>query len=221
MKFGLNDYVMMFKKRGVRLPINYFFQNHLFDLINNVDTHVWLPKSEFKESLENFENGVLYMSSWTNIIKESTNFCLNLLKDNPVNINLIDIGCGKGKVLCVWSKTYKNEYPLIGIEYSKVLSDICLVNLKKINAQNYNILNCDACDLNYDNTADVNIFYLYNPFDDIILNKIIKKISNKKCIVIYNNPVYRESFIDNGFKILKEKHGWHPNAQYSIFANGL
>lgn len=221
MKFGLNDYVMMFKKRGIRLPLTYYFQNHLFDIINNTDTHVWLPKIEYNEKLKNFDHGVLYMSSWTNIIKETTDFCLNLVKDHKLKINLIDIGCGKGKVLCVWSKIYKNQFPLIGIEYSKNLSNICLNNLKIINAQNYQVFNCDACDINYNFNSNINIFYLYNPFNRNILKKILRKIVLNKCIVIYNNPVLREEFLNSGFIILKEKKGWHSNAEYSIFSHTL
>ena len=37
--FGIKDYNNMRKKYGIKLPFLYFFENHLFDLLNNVDTH--------------------------------------------------------------------------------------------------------------------------------------------------------------------------------------
>ena len=59
----------MAKSRGLKLPIKYFLENHLFDIINRTDTHRWLPKEYYKENLNNIDHGVLYMSSWTSILK--------------------------------------------------------------------------------------------------------------------------------------------------------
>jgi len=53
----------MWRARGIRLPLQYFFQNHLFDLINGTDTHFRLEKKDYKGQPEGFESGVLYMSS--------------------------------------------------------------------------------------------------------------------------------------------------------------
>ena len=56
--FSFKDYYRMYKSRGLRLPVYYFFENHLFDLLNNTDTNVWLPKIHYSEKPKNFSNGV-------------------------------------------------------------------------------------------------------------------------------------------------------------------
>jgi precorrin-6B methylase 2 len=221
MKFGLSDYIAMYKKRGIRLPFNYFFENHLFDIINGTETHTWLPKENFKETPKNFEHGVIYMSSWTSIVKGTTNYLLKNFSLNIEDCAFIDIGCGKGKVLCVWSKIFSNRYNtlLVGLDYSKTLLQICENNLRAVSATNYKLLNCDATEEKFDYKRQTNIFYLYNPFDEVVLEKVIQQMKSQNCLVIYNNPQCKQVFIDNRFSIVKEQKEWHPNADYVIFSN--
>jgi hypothetical protein len=42
--FGFPDYWRIFKKYGPRLPLTYFLEAHLFDLIHKTNTQTWLPK---------------------------------------------------------------------------------------------------------------------------------------------------------------------------------
>ena len=57
------------------------------------------------------------------------------------------------------------------------------------------------------NYNEYNFFYLYNPFPEIILKKVIdslkKQILNKSIKIIYNNPVGHNFLINNGFILLK------------------
>lgn len=219
MKFGLNDYFRMWKKRGIRLPISYFFQTHLFDIIHHTDTHTWLPKEKYIDAPKNFKNGVLYMSSWTNTVKLATNKAIDLFDLDPKNVTLVDVGCGKGKVLCVWSKMFPNAENIIGLDYSSHLIEICKRNLKRISASNVELICGDATniELNYD--CEVFIFYLYNPFNSTILGEFINKISNKRAVIIYNNPIHKDTLFDRGFNELLDKESWHPNANFAIFSN--
>ena len=219
MKFGLNDYFRMWKKRGIRLPLSYFLQTHLFDIIHRTDTHIWLPKEKYIDTPKNFENGVLYMSSWTNTIKLATNKAIDLFFLNPKNFALVDVGCGKGKVLCVWNKMFPRAKNIIGLDYSPHLVEICKRNLKKISALNVELICGDATDIKLDYDCEVFIFYLYNPFDSKILDKFLNKISNKRVVIIYNNPMHKDVLIDKGFKEFFDKESWHPNSNFAIFSN--
>ena len=221
MKFGFKDYIKMYRKRGLKLPIFYFFQNHFFDIWHQTETHTWLQKKDYVESPMNMKHGVLYMSSWTNIVKKSTSMIVKNFSTDADDCAFIDIGCGKGKVLCVWSRMFqkKSDRLLIGLDYSKSLLNICENNLKVISASNYKLINCDVTKISYDYGKKLNIYYLYNPFDYIILNKVVDKINQKKCYVIYNNPIHETVFIEKGFKIIEKKMGWHPNVNYIIFTN--
>jgi SAM-dependent methyltransferase len=219
MKFGLKDYFLMYKKYGIRLPISYFFQTHIFDLINGTDTHVWLPKENFIDKPKNFDNGVLYMSSWTNTIKESTLKVFEIFSLNVSDVAFVDIGCGKGKVLSVWNRMFLDAKRIVGIDYSPYLLGICESNLQKISASEIELICGDATDLNLNFGCSVNILYLYNPFDAEILSKFVQNIHKKNTIVIYNNPLHKDIFFANGFSQFYEENSWHPNADFSILSN--
>jgi ubiquinone/menaquinone biosynthesis C-methylase UbiE len=220
MKFGLKDYYYMFINKGFRLPIIYFFQNHLFDIINKTDTHKWLPKENFTDRPKDFDNGVLYMSSWTSVIKKSTTISLNLFSLNSKDVVFVDIGCGKGKVLCVWKKILKDVKEIIGIEYSQQLLDICKDNLKKISSKlKINLIHDNALNLKLRSKDNFYILYLYNPFNKKVLEKFIKILKNRKVIIIYNNPIHKDIFLKNNFIIHFLNNSWHPNSNFIVFSN--
>lgn len=219
MKFGFKDYFLMYKKRGIRLPVSYFFQTHLFDLINGTDTHRWLPKENYIDKPKNFENGVLYMSSWTGTIKEATNKAIDIFSLNSKDITFIDIGCGKGKVLYVWKKMFLDAKRIVGIDYSYNLIKVCKNNFKKINSNNIEIICGDAIEIDLVIDSSAHLFYLYNPFNEKVLRKFLKNLKNKKVIIIYNNPVHKKIFINSGFREYFNKEGWHQNIKYKIFSN--
>lgn len=121
----------------------------------------------------------------------------------------LDFGCGKGAVLA-----YATEYhfkKIIGIEYSKGLSEIADLNMKKLSLKSkssieYEILNMDASE--YKIPPEVDCIYLFNPFDACILEKVVKNILNslheynRKIIIIYTNAIHEEVLIKHSFETL-------------------
>ena len=218
--FGILDYLRMFRSRGVRLPIAYFFQNHLFDLVSGTDTHQRLPKTDYKDTPENFSHGVLYMSSWTNVIRNSTR---DLLRHTEIQLDdclFMDLGCGKGKVLCVWSAMFKDSPKtpsFIGIEYSEHLISVCKRNLNIVKGKNVELLHTDVAKLSFDDEFVHRVIYMYNPFDEKILRKVLSNLRKPGTFIIYNNPVFDQIFQEFGFARIKNKLGWHPNSSYSIY----
>lgn len=118
---------------------------------------------------------------------------------------IIDIGCGKGALLWVFSK-----YPfghIAGLEYSKALCEICSENMKKLDLD-VDIINGDA---NFYNDYDrYNYMYLYNPFQSAIMTNFIHNLhesivrSSRKVRIIYTNPVCLEDFLRSGFLVEEE-----------------
>ncbi|MEW5785227.1 MAG: hypothetical protein AB1767_09175 [Bacillota bacterium] len=96
-KFSITAYFKMAKARGLRLPIQYFFQNHLFDIINGADTHFRLEKDDYKTCPRNFEDGILYMSCLTNEVKKALLWVYGRTGINFYDYQFLDLGCGKGK----------------------------------------------------------------------------------------------------------------------------
>lgn len=98
----------------------------------------------------------------------------------------IDIGCGKGGTLY-----YASKYPfkrIAGIEIEDSLYDIAVRNFKRLRMPQIEIFHEDA--LKFKLYGEFNIFFLFNPFDDWIYQKVIDKL----CDVFTNerkmNKVY-------------------------------
>lgn len=216
--FSAKDYLNMMKKRGIRLPITYFFENHYFDIKRKIDTHTWLPIEKFDENIKNIENGTLYMCSWTSIIKKATLKMKKLSHFDFNNSDFIDIGCGKGKVLIVWDEILKEKIRIFGIDYSEQLVSTCLKNLRNIELRHeIKVIKNDITEVDFSEFKDNIVIYMYNPFNKIILQILLSKIKDKNICIIYNNPIYNGILISDGFKLAYEQKGWHPNYNFSLF----
>ncbi len=121
-------------------------------------------------------------------------------------VHFLDIGCGKGRAMCV--AAYYGAKNITGIDFSK---DFCLVAEKnmavtrqKFPEMLYTIINNDA--FYYEIPEDVDCIFLFNPFDEIILDGVVERILEsheanlRKITIIYVNPLHKEVFTDAGFK---------------------
>lgn len=214
----IKNYYRMFKKRGIRLPVFYFLNVHLFDLINKTDTQEWLPKHVYNKNLKNLKFGVLYMAAWTSAINWAFNFCRKKLKKDFKNFKFIDIGCGKGKVLITWGincKKKKLNMNISGFDYYKPLIEVAKNNLKKTGLNNkIKIEKKDVINFKFKN--ENTIFFLYNPFNLNILKKIIKKLQNKRYLIVYNNPVHLNFFKKNNFNEIGTLKKFHKSQNVSV-----
>ena len=129
---------------------------------------------------------------------------LNLLTLKPF-YHFLDIGCGKGRALCV--AAHKGCMKLTGIDLSKELCDKAKENLnitkQKIPALNFSVINNDA--FYFEIPADVDCIFFFNPFDEIIMSGVVKNILKslqqhpRKISLIYVNPLHKELFLKAGF----------------------
>nr|WP_315194007.1 methyltransferase domain-containing protein [uncultured Aquabacterium sp.] len=217
--FGPIDYWRMLVKRGMRLPINYFLNAHLFDLIHKTDTHTWLPKEAHIEKPPNFQEGTFYMTSWSSEIRRSFDALLerDLLNEDYV---FMDIGCGKGKVCLTWQlldeKNNNNKATIIGIDYYEPLIDIARKNHLQVFKTDGNYSVEDATSFDFKKTKKRLVAYLYNPFSESILKKVADNFPSNT-IVIYNNPIHSKTLTECGFEVIYEHSGWHQNTQTLIF----
>ncbi len=217
--FGIKDYWNMFRKRGLRLPINYFLNAHLFDIMHRTDTHTWLPKEDFTDTPPNFAHGVLYMVSWTHEIQRSFQRVRLLVPDFATR-TFIDIGCGKGKVVLVWQQLLQRiglRQHVIGIDYYQPFIDIAQQNHHIVFGTTGQFLYADATTLDYTQFGNAFIVYLYNPFDDTILTKVLDVLAPFPTIIIYNNPVHHDVLLTHQYHVIDEHMGFHPNCQTRIY----
>ncbi len=130
---------------------------------------------------------------------------LSYLQNTGANKNIIDYGCGKGRVLAVAAFYGFNK--ITGIEFAKELCNASRKNIAPLQLQFpkkvFNIIHINAID--YKIEEDVNVFFFFNPFNEIVMNKVITNIltsinQNKRMIhVTYINPRHKQLFIDAGF----------------------
>jgi SAM-dependent methyltransferase len=122
--------------------------------------------------------------------------------------HFIDIGCGKGRALCI--AAHYGFKKVTGIDFSKELCTTASSNLlttrQKIPALQYTIINNDA--FYFEIPSDADCIFLFNPFDDTIMSGVVTNIitslmmHQRKMMVIYANPLCKELFIGAGFKEL-------------------
>jgi len=120
--------------------------------------------------------------------------------------HFLDIGCGKGRALCV--AAYYGCKKVTGIDLSKKFTAEAETNItslkQKTPSLQYKIQNTDA--FYYHIPNDVDCIFLFNPFDAVIMSGVAENIlmsleSNpRKITIIYANPLCKEELIAIGFK---------------------
>lgn len=218
--FSIKDYIRMGKAKGIRLPLQYFFQNHLFDIINGTDTHFRLDKKDYDEHPSSFDSGILYMSSVTCEIKNA----LKRIKENSGEVfndlQFFDLGCGKGKSVLVYLMQYGNiaKHKAIGIEYYSKLAEIAGKNLQIIGKESQAIFaHNDAREYIKYISSDKLIIFLYNPFGNDVINEVLTKCQNKEVYIIYIDPAHHDTIISFGYNIIYSKTGPYPNRNTNIY----
>lgn len=220
--FSFINYWKMYQAKGIKLPIYYFFQAHLFDLIYKTDTHKWLPKNFVKNEKYDSNNASIYMASWTSEIKKIFKTLSKLLGADFENYTFIDIGCGKGKVGIVWNMCcdkQNKEQHIFGVDLLEELISIAKSNHKKVIGTEGRYFTQDITEINPSKFGNKFILYLYNPFNDVILKKMLEKFSNFETLIVYNNPVYSDTLINNGYTKFFEHKGFHGNLHTIGFKN--
>jgi SAM-dependent methyltransferase len=136
----------------------------------------------------------------------------DLLEDVFANIpmpsftHFIDIGCGKGRVMCVAANFGATK--VTGIDFSKEFCDAAKLNLAKTKllfpALEYKVLNNDA--FYFDIPDDADCLFMFNPFDDVIMSGVIENIeislerAPRKITVVYANPIQKHLFLEKGYQ---------------------
>ena len=99
----------------------------------------------------------------------------NILKGLPISDGdrLIDIGCGKGGVVC-----YAAAYPferIAGLEVEPWLVEIARRNVARLGLDGRaEVFEGDA--VTFTNYADYNYFFLFNPFDADIYDRVVEAL---------------------------------------------
>lgn len=123
-----------------------------------------------------------------------------LSQQNHANDRIIDVGCGKGRMLEFFHALGFSKSD--GLEYSLELAEIARKNMKTLELP-CGVFTGDAAE--FDGYDSYNWFYLYNPFSHNIMLRFIGKIQEslrrnpRKITIVYTNPVCESDFAKAGF----------------------
>ncbi|MBU0744817.1 MAG: class I SAM-dependent methyltransferase [Gammaproteobacteria bacterium] len=125
----------------------------------------------------------------------------DLLQHDSPYTHFIDIGCGKGRACFYASQKYKQ---VTGIDFSKNLIANAQENLKSYSGTINGKIIFELRDASlYDLPNETSLIYLYNPFDEYVLRKFIKRnmghFLNYKSRIAYINDVCHDFLIKCGF----------------------
>jgi hypothetical protein len=144
-------------------------------------------------------------------IYQGTNYYLiekafEFLKTKQANQQLVDFGSGKGRIMVV--AAYYGFKNIAGIDFSESLCREAGNNIDKIKPffpdTNLKIICSDAA--NYTIENDTNVFFFFNPFDEVVMLKVVRNILSsvkknpRKVYIVYVNPLHKEIFLSAGFE---------------------
>lgn len=196
----------LLKERGGLRTFQYSLQyilsycvDNLFDMKYRIDTYASVEKDDFENVGVNKEHASMYSSINTVPLRK----LLKTLRI-PTGGVLVDLGCGKGKVLLIASEFGFKEAR--GVDFSPLLCEIARTNCSTYKARtktktDFAVYKCDVLD--YRMKDDEDVFYLYNPFDAYILKQVIQNIlkslqrRRRKIWIIYGNPVHSKIVEEN------------------------
>lgn len=216
---------IVLKKRGIRFLLDYFLQSLWFDIRYGTSTAARVPKDLQKiESTEiDEDNGLLYVASFTSVIQDTVAIALNVL--GPISSRVsqfIDLGCGKGKALLVYSRNFGSLtcYPAVGIEYDPILCHLALDNVEKIrlSLHSVKVVNDSAINVRKYLSADCAIIYIYNSFQGQTFISTLSSLRKFPHVLIYIDPVMRSTLSDFGYRIIRE-HSGRYNADSWLIAS--
>ncbi|MBI1782242.1 MAG: class I SAM-dependent methyltransferase [Sphingobacteriales bacterium] len=127
------------------------------------------------------------------------------LKEIPGNTCLLDIGCGKGRVLIV--AAHYGFKKLIGAELSDKFCNDANENIAahkdNFTETFFDIYHANASDFLIPD--EVTTFFLYNPFDAVVMQHVLEHINDslernpRDLYIAYMNPEEKELFLLSGF----------------------
>ncbi len=156
---------------------------------------------QLKKSGIDISHATIYMPVSYSLIEKT------LAQIDPSNKkHFLDIGCGKGRALCVAAHYGFNK--LTGIDISEALCAAAIKNLNNTKQQlpaiHYTVTTQDAAAMGV--PVDTDCIFLFNPFDEVIMKKVVTGIikslvtSPRQLTVIYTNPLHKNLFTDNNFE---------------------
>lgn len=173
-----------------------------FDRSRNIDTTEIVPIKSLSTLTDNRKFSEDYVPTPLSIIRRS----IESVADDLSDFTFIDIGSGKGRVLF---KAAEYDFRrIIGIEFSKELSDMCKENIVRHKTRRQKCFSIEAVFedvLNYEFADEKLVIFMFDPFDEVIVSMLVEKLREhfvqcrKKIYIIYYFPRRGRSLLESDF----------------------
>lgn len=146
----------------------------------------------------------------------------------PKDSVLVDFGAGKGRILLLAARTgcFKK---VVGVEFSPHLCHAAQENIGtflRLQATDveFEVVNADVAD--YHVCPDQNVFFMYNPFDQVVLQYVLQNIDQS--LIERPRPIWLicHGVDENCLKMIAEREGYveirhlsYGNARVTVFVN--
>jgi len=183
------------RNRGLRATATIVLsvvEDSFFDWRFGTETRRVVNSDELEASLANRSHATRYKATKARPFRD-------LLRrlDLPPDSTFVDLGCGKGRVLLLAA-----QHPfqrVVGIEFSHPLAEQARRNVEIFRATVRTLAPIEVCEDDVTRHAlrgDENVFFLYNPFDAVILGQCVENIRRsvvarpRQIWVIYSAPLH-------------------------------
>ena len=200
------------------------FFDRRFDAQYGIDTCGVSRLDEFTIESENRDHGARYEASRVLPLRRMMSEIPKLMPDKPV---LMDLGSGKGRVLFVGAEAGFKD--LRGVEFAAELCDIAERNWKIFKARTSSPATCEIIRgdvTQYGIRPDENVFFMFNPFDEVILVKVLNNLLHSLAahpreilvVVCLPSQQYQVAFEQSGvFRRTHRFNFW--GCDFSVYSN--
>lgn len=129
--------------------------------------------------------------------------------------SIIDLGCGKGRVLMV--APHFGYTDITGIDFAKELCEQAVSNMKKKEKHfadiKWNVINENVEDYHIERQDSV--FFMFNPFTEDVLKRFLAKLDHschefpRAIYFLYASPQYQQMLLDDGYAIIYQEQMMH------------
>lgn len=190
--FGLNRLQMIWAKAN--------------DIYLRIETNDRLPQEVNQQKLwpyakpdkkAKYQGSIVYQAAdYLNIRR-----MLRVLRPNQNDV-FYDIGCGKGRVICMVAHLSLRR--VVGIELQDFLCEVARRNVERLRGRKATLeIRCE--DAAKTDLSDGTIYFMYNPFGEETMQEVLSNIERSLSInprrikIVYYNPFFEKVFRASGW----------------------
>lgn len=192
-----------------------------FDWRHGTETERVVDSDQFEATLANRDHAVRYKAT-----KARPFLALLRHLNLPEGSTFVDVGSGKGRVLLLAAQQKFRR--VVGVEFSPSLCERAKQNIDIFSRRARSLAPIEVIQADitlHEWGGDENVFYLYNPFDAVILARFVENLgrslaaSPRQAWLIYSAPVYATVLGESGvFQNRDTLSFW--GTEFHVYTNG-